>query len=173
MKGFFKSRLVLAFVTLVLLAGALAVSLVSITHSRPALAYGKENWQTTFAGTGVAPGTGVGFGFWGWCAFGGGVTSGNDGDCEFSQYAHPQSGGVTCEVSLDITSWDGSGGTFVITGTATVNPTSATGPCLAIFPGSASFTKVDSGIPAKPGHYNLGGIGGIRGEFQIQVTQVP
>ena len=63
MKGFFKSRLVLTCVALVLLVGALAVALVSNTHSHPALAYGKENWQVAFSGTGVAPGTGQGFGF--------------------------------------------------------------------------------------------------------------
>ncbi len=38
MKGFFKSRLVLTLVTLVLLAGAIAVSLAGITHSRAAAA---------------------------------------------------------------------------------------------------------------------------------------
>jgi len=173
MKGIFKSRLVLTFVTLVLLAGALAVALVSNTHSRPALAYGQENWQIAFSGTAVAPGTG-GFGFWGWCALGGGVTSGNDGDCELAQYFHaPAGSGFTCEESVDITSWSGTTGTFVVTGTATVHPTSLTGLCLAFFPGSASFTDLDSGIPAAAGHYNLGGIGGIRGEFQIQVTQIP
>ncbi len=173
MKGIFKSRLVLTCVTLVLLAGALAVAFVSNTHSRPALAYGKENWQVTFAGTGVFPGTGVGFGFWGWCAFGGGVISGNNGDCEFSQYAHlPAGSGFTCQESLNITSWDGSGGTFVVAGTATVHPTSLTGPCLALFPGPGGF-PVNTGIPSAPGHYNLGGIGGLRGEFQMQVTQIP
>ncbi len=178
MKGFLKSRLVLTFVTLVLLAGALAVSLASITHSRPALAYGAENWQIGFAGTAVAPGTGLGFGFWGWCAFGGGVTSGNNGDCQISQYQHAPSGSgipsFTCEESLDITSWSGIGGTFVISGTATVNPTSLTGPCLASFPPfSASFTGVDSMIPAAPGHFNPGAFAGTRGELQIQVTQIP
>jgi len=176
MKGIFKSRLVLTFVTLVLLAGALAVALVSNTHSRPALAYGKENWQIAFSGTAVAPGTG-GFGFWGWCALGGGVTSGTNGDCEFAQYAHaPAGSGFTCHESLDITSWDVSGltHTFLITGTATVNPTSLTVPCLTIFPGSASFTGVDLGVPAAPGHYNLGAlVPGLRGTLQIQVTQIP
>ncbi len=175
MKGFFKSRLVLTCVTLVLLAGALALSLASSAHSRPALAYGKENWQIAFSGTGVAPGTG-GFGFWGWCALGGGVTSGNDGDCEASQYVHaPAGGGFTREVSVDITSWGvGNLGTFVITGTATARPTSQTGPCLAFFPGSASFSGVDLGVPAKAGHYNLGALGpGLRGSLQIQVTQIP
>ncbi len=156
----------------VLIAATLVAATLGIFAATPALAYGAENWQIGLAGTGVAPGTGQGFGFWGWCALGGGVTSGNNGDCEFSQYIHaPAGSGFTCEISLDITSWDGSGGTFVVTGTATVQPTSLTGPCLAFFPGSASFT-VDSGIPSAPGHYNLGGIGGLRGEFQIQVTQI-
>jgi hypothetical protein len=116
------------------------------------------------------------FGFWGWCALGGGVTSGTNGDCEFAQYAHaPVGSGFTCHVSLNITSWDvGSNGHFFFTGTATVNPTSLTGPCVAIFPGSASFTGVDSLIPAAPGHYNLGALGpGLRGTLQIQVTQIP
>ncbi len=139
----------------------------------PALAYGPENWQIAFSSTSVAPGTGQGFGFWGWCALGGGVTSGNNGDCEFAQYSHTPSGsGFTCHESLNITSWDGSGGTFVITGTATVRPTSTTTACLAFFPGSASFTGVNTGIPAAAGHYNIGTFGGLRGEFQIQVTQV-
>jgi hypothetical protein len=106
-------------------------------------------------------------------ALGGGVTSGNNGDCEFVQYMHAPSGsGFTCEESLDITSWNGSGGTFVVSGTATVNPTSLTGPCLELFPVPAGF-PVDTGIPSSPGHYNLGGIGGLRGEFQIHVTQIP
>jgi len=158
-------------VRLLMLASVLALSLA---HSGPALAYGKENWQLTFAGTGVFPGTGAGFGFWGWCALGGGVTSGNNGDCEFSQYSHAPSGsGFTCQESIDITSWNGSGGTFVIiAGTATVRPTSTTTACLSLFPGPAGF-PVDLGIPAAAGHYNVGGIGGARGEFQIQVVQIP
>ena len=159
----------------VLVAAMLGIAgTLGIFAATPASAYGAENWQIGFAGTGVFPGTGQGFGFWGWCTFGGGVTSGNNGDCQVSQYVHASSGsGLTCEESVDITSWSGSSGMFVVTGTATVNPASATGPCLAIFPGSASFTGLDTGIPAEPGHFNLGGIGGIRGEFQIQVTQIP
>ena len=153
----------------VLLAAALAIFVAT-----PALAYGKDNWQLGFSGTGVFPSTSQGFGFWGWCAFGGGVTSGNDGDCQVSQYVHaPAGGGFTCEESLDITSWDASGGTFVINAArVTVHPNSLTGPCLAFFPGSAGF-PVDTGFPAAAGHYNLGGIGGLRGEFQLQVTQIP
>ncbi len=148
-------------------------------------AYGAENWQIGFAGTAVAPGTGFGFGFWGWCAFGGGVapfTSGTTGDCQFAQYLHlPSGSGFTCHESLDIKSWDVEQGTmlpvpsFFVTGTATVNPTSATTPCLALFPmtTTSNFSKVDSGFPAAPRHYNLNGLLGARGEFQIQVTQIP
>jgi hypothetical protein len=178
MKGFFKSRLVLTLVTLVLMAGALAVSLASISHSRPALAYGKENWQIAFASTGVAPGTG-GSGFWGWCTFGGGVISGNNGDCEFSQYFHaPSGGGFTCEESLDITSWEAKQLSFpfvsfvIDAATATVHPTSLTGPCLELFPGPAGF-PFDTGFPAKAGHYNFGPLVlGLRGTLQVQVVQI-
>lgn len=155
----------LAFVALVV------VSFVCFTAA-PASAYGKENWQVTFSGTGVNPGTGVGFGFWGWCGLGGGVTSGDDADCQFAQYFHAPSGGVTCHVSLDVNAWDATGGTFVISGKASVSPASLTDACLTMFPGSANFSNVDTGIPATPGHVNVGGIGGARGEFQIQVTQV-
>ena len=146
---------------------------LAIFAATPALAYGRDNWQIGFSGTGVVPSTGQGFGFWGWCALGGGVTSGNDGDCQLAQYVHGPSGsGFTCHESIDITSWDGSGGTFVINAaTVTVTPSSLTGPCLAFFPGPAGF-PVDTGFPAAAGHYNFGGIGGVRGEFQIQVTQI-
>ena len=179
MKGIFKSRLVLTCVTLVLLAGALAVALVSTTHSRPALAYGAENWQIGVAATAVFPGTGGGFGFWGWCALGGGVTSGNNGDCQFAQYQHAPSGsGFTCHESLNITSWEAKQLSFpfvsfvIDAATVTVNPTSTTVPCLNFFPGPNGF-PFDTGFPAAAGHYNVGGIGGLRGEFQIQVTQIP
>lgn len=155
------------------LLGLLIVSLLGVVSVTPTHAYGAENWQIGLSGTGTAPGTGFGLGFWGWCAFGGGVTSGNTGDCQFAQYVHTGAGsGFTCHISLDITAWTGSGGTFVITGTASVNPAATTAACLAFFPGSASFTGVDTGIPAAAGHYNLGGIGGAVGEFQIQVTQI-
>jgi len=156
------------------LVALLLVVLLGASTATPAQAYGKENWQLGFAGTGVAPSSGFGFGFWGWCAFGGGVTSGNDGDCQFSQYIHTSAGGgFTCQESLDITSWTGAGGTFVINAaTAKVNPVSATGPCLALFPGPGGF-PVDTGFPAAPGHFNFGTFGPLKGEFQIQVTQIP
>src|SRR5947209_18122713 len=111
-----------------LAALAVSIGLIAVTTaSAGAYGGGPANWQLGFAGTGVAPGTGFGFGFWGWCAFGGGVTSGNTGDCQLSQYFHTSSGGgFTCQESLDITSWRGSGGTFVVTGTAQVHSTSDT-----------------------------------------------
>ncbi len=160
------------------LLGLLAALMVGASGAAPALAYGVENWKVGFSGTGVAPGTGQGFGFWGWCAFGGGVASGNTGDCQFAQYFHTSAGGgFTCHESLDITSWTtGSNGDFLITGTVTVTPTGLTAPCVAFFPGPGltSFSGVDSGIPAKAGHYNFGSLGtGLVGSLQIQVTQLP
>jgi len=159
-----------------LVAIAAVAAIVASSASSPAFGYGKANWQVTANGTGVIPGTGIGFGFWGWCAFAGGVTSGNDGDCQFAQYEHgPAGSGFTCHISLDITSWTGVGGTFVITGTASVTPTNLTGPCLSIFPGSSPYTGVDTGIPAAAGRYHLGSLGGpgVPGEFNMTVTQIP
>jgi hypothetical protein len=167
--------------------GLLVAAMLGVSAASPALAYGAENWQIGFAGTAVAPGTGFGFGFWGWCTFGGGVFSGNTGDCQFAQYVHTSSGsGFTCHESLDITSWDVTSGpppnfpfpNFTITGTATITPTSLTTPCLALFPGSSFLTGVNgfagapTGIPAAAAHYNLNGVLGLTGEFQIQVTQI-
>jgi hypothetical protein len=154
--------------------------MLGVFAATPAQAYGAENWQLGFAGTGVFPNgigsfpSGTGFGFWGWCTFGGGVTSGTNGDCQFAQYFHVPSGaGFTCHESIDVSSWHATGGTFVLSGTASVTPISLTAPCLAFFPGSASFSNIDSGFPAAPGHFNFGGIGGAVGEFQLQVTQIP
>jgi hypothetical protein len=117
-------RLARSVSVVVLLVAALALGFAAgYSRTTPAHAYGAENWQIGFAGTGVAPGTGFGFGFWGWCALGGGVTSGTTGDCQIAQYLHTAAGGgLTCQQSLDITAWSGAGGTFVITGTSTVNP---------------------------------------------------
>lgn len=157
------------------LLALLSALFLAVLAATPAQAYGPANWQVAFSGTGTAPGTGFGFGFWGWCAFAGGVTSGNDADCEFSQYFHaPAGGGFTCQVSLEINSWNATGGTFVVSGTADVHPSQLTAPCVSLFPGSTSFSNVDSGIPAAPGHYNLGSLGpGLKGSLQIQVVQIP
>lgn len=149
--------------------GAFAVTAVST----PAHAYGQPNWEVTFHNTTNFPSTGQAFGFWGWCAFRAGVTAGDDGDCQFAQYVHnPAGSGFTCHESLNLTAWTGATGTFVITGSATVTPTSQTANCLALFPGSATFSGVDTGFPAAPGHYVIGVPPGAVGEFSIQVNQV-
>jgi hypothetical protein len=167
MRGRWRRR-ALGLIVAVVLAGA--VFAVSTTS---ASAYGKANWQVTANGTGTFPGTGFGLGFWGWCAFAGGVSSGNDGDCEFAQYIHaPAGSGFTCHVSLDVTSWDASGGSFVITGTASAKPASVAAPCLEFFPGSASYSGFDTGIPSAPGQYHFGTIFGGVGESNFTVTQV-
>ena len=155
------------------LLALLAAVLLAVSAATPALAYGKANWQLGFAGTATAPSTGVGFGFWGWCAFSGGATTGNDGDCQVSDYIHlPAGGGATCERSIDITAWNGTGGTFVISGTATSRPASPA--CLGSFP--PIFRGFDTGLPSAAGHYNLTSfflLPGQVGEFQVQVTQIP
>ncbi len=160
------------------LLGVLVTALLLLSAAMPASAYGKDNWQIGIAGTATQPGTGVGFGFWGWCAFGGGVTSGNHGDCQIADYGHaPGGSGATCERSIDITSWAIQPGalplpSFVIDGTATSRP--ATPACLGSFP--ATFSGFDPGIPGVPGHYSLASAflpPGFVGEFQIQVTQIP
>jgi len=169
------------------LLGLLAAAVLGVFFETPALAYGAENYQVGFAGTAVAPGTGSGFGFWGWCTFGGGTsfssglaTSGTKGDCQFAEYIHTSSGGVTCHQSGDITSWAIATSptlripTFFVTGTASVNPSGAAAACLTI-PGAfpPSFSNFDTLIPAAPAHYNLNGALGLTGELQIQVTAIP
>jgi hypothetical protein len=158
-------------------AGGLVMAGATAVAATPASAYGKANWQVTFAGTATAPSTGTAFGFWGWCDLAGGVSSGNAGDCEFAQYVHtPAGSGFTCHENLDLTAWSGLTGTFVITGHATVTPAGLTGPCLSLFPGSSAFAGVDTGFPAAAGHYNIG-VGalapGAVGEFNITVTELP
>jgi hypothetical protein len=155
------------------LLGLVVAAMLGVFAAAPAAAYGAENWQLGFAGTGVAPTTGFGFGFWGWCAFGGGVTSGNTGDCQVSQYIHTPSGRVDCEQSINITSWDRSGGTFVFSGTTTTNPASATALCPFAGGLPPTFSGFNPGIPAAAGHYNFGTFDGLVGEFQLQLTQIP
>lgn len=170
------------------LLGLLFAALIGVFAATSVLAYGPENYQIGFAGTAVAPGTGFGSGFWGWCTFGGGTlfnsaglaTSGTTGDCQFATYIHTSSGGVTCHQSIDATSWaiqiSPTLGipTFFASGTATVNPSGAAAACLTIT-GVAppTFTNFDTLIPAAPGHYHLNGVLGLTGELQFQVTALP
>ncbi len=151
--------------------GLLVAALLGVVAAMPAQAYGAENYQLGFSGTLVAPGTGFGFGFWGWCAFGGGTgtlpTSGTDGDCNYALYIHTSSGSVTCEQSVDITSWTiqptAFGPDFFATGTATNHPSSAD-ICFGLFPGvfPSSFSDFDTLLPGVPGHYSLNGFFGFK-----------
>ena len=162
----------------------MALSVAPTTH-----AYGQENWQVGLAGTGVLPGSSFGFGFWGWCAFAG-VSSGTGpgaGDCVVSNYVHSSSFRLTCTLKLDITGWVAEPGLFpldfvLLSGTISSSPASDFVPCLTVagIPPSAVdpttgaiLAPLDPGIPAIPGHYNLGTFGTLKGEFQIQVTQIP
>ncbi len=173
-------------VLLVVSVAAVLAGAVVAVSATPALAYGKANWQTTLHGTFNFPGTGNAFGFWGWCAFAGGVASGNSGDCQVEQYIHfPAGTGFTCHLSVDVTHWNQSidslgFNTFFIDGTATVNPVSLTAPCVSFFTGvpftGTSLTGVDTFIPAAPGHYNFGDVvtlSGAVGAFGFQVNQIP
>jgi len=170
--------------------GLLAAAALGVFAATPALAYGAENYQIGFAGTALYPAGGFGFGFWGWCAFGGGTgslpTSGTTGDCQFAEYIHSSSVRATCHQSIDATSWTiepsvfpGFVGipTFHVTGTATLDPAGAAPICLTL-PGvaPASFTDFDTLLPAIPGHTSLPSsflIPGSVGELQLQVTPLP
>jgi hypothetical protein len=161
--------------------GLIAAAMFGVFAAAPGAAYGggPANWQLGFAGTATVPGSGFGFGFWGWCEFNG-VSSGT-GDCQVTQYVHVRAGGgVNCHQSINVTSWTGTGGTFVLlSGTTTTSPSSAAAACAA--PGGPgglppSFnTPFDTFFPAAPGHYNLTAFflfPGAVGELQLQVTQI-
>ena len=145
----------------------------------PVNAYGREQWQTTFSFNCNSPVTFCqGFGFWGWCAFGGSAPDGlggTTGDCQFTVYNFNGKLGFPAfgptHFSVDYKSWvikTGSGSfptrpdlvSFFGTGTVT-----ARGPGVNVLFPHASFPVAfgcpslplfflcDSGIPAVPGHY--------------------
>jgi hypothetical protein len=169
------------------------VAAAVVAASAPgASAYGRANWQTTLHGTFNFPGTGFSFGFWGWCDFAGGVTSGSSADCQLEEYVHQTAGsGWNCHLSIDATQWDqadtGNGNTFHIWGGAVVRPGNLTqaqqDACVGFFvtgDPTASYsgtflTDVDTFIPAAPGHYNfgVGFIPGAVGSFGFEVNQIP
>jgi len=169
--------------------GLLVAATLGVFAATPAQAYGAENYQLGFAGTAFVPSAngGFSFGFWGWCAFGGGTgslpTSGTTGDCNYALYIHTSPGGVTCEQSVDVSSWTIKPSSVTpfsdsfVTGTASVHPASAT-ICFGLFPGvfPPSFTDFDTLLPAAPGHYNLNGVslaGATFTELQVQVAAIP
>jgi hypothetical protein len=180
-----------------LVVGSLAGVLTCVvlgSSATSAFGYGKANWQAALTGTFVNPGTGTSEGFWGWCDFAGGVTSGNDADCQLSEYFHlPAGTGWTCELSIDGTSWDQSiqnfpFATFHMSGSLVVHghltPTQQD-DCVGFFVfgdptvgySSRTFTNVDTFIPAAPGHYDFNDLVpffGFRvGEFNFTVKQIP
>jgi hypothetical protein len=175
---------------LVITVSAVISGAAAMVSATPALAYGKATWQAALTGTFTYPTTGTGFGFWGWCDFAGGVTSGDDADCQIAEYMHSAAGtGWTCELSIDGTSWDQSIGfffpfaTFHMTGSLVVHPANLTAgqkrDCIDFFTGavdgSTSFTDVETFIPAAPGHYDFRDVValfGAVGEFNFTVQQV-
>src|SRR5712692_3394436 len=148
------------------LVGLLIAAALGVFAATPALAYGAENYQLGFAGTASAPG--ASFGFWGWCAFGGGTgtlpSSGTTGDCKYALYLHTSSGRVTCEQRVDVPKWTIEPGAIPFVPdffgwcTATVNASTATF-CFGLFPGvfTSTFTHFDTLLPGAPGHYSLNG----------------
>jgi hypothetical protein len=160
-----------SFVRRVVLVAVLAGALGCIAATS-AFGYGKATWQTAFTGTFVFPSSGVGLGFWGWCDFAGGVTSGPDADCQVAEYLHlPSGAGWTCQLSID-GSWtqgpeifDPTSITFHLTGGLVVHghlTQAQADTCVGFFVfgdaipyPSRSFTDVDTFIPAAPGHYAI------------------
>lgn len=92
---------------------------MAVVLSTSASAYGAANWQTAFSGNfNNITGTGGSTGFWGWCEFAGGVSSGNNADCSFSQYFF-SSGGANgaasfgpLTIKINGTAWDIESSTF-------------------------------------------------------------
>lgn len=160
-----------------------------------ALGYGKATWQTALTGTFVYPGTGSSFGFWGWCDFAGGVTSGNDADCQVAESVHTRGGsGWTCELTVTGTSWNESVGyffpfpTFHVNGSLTVRPGNLTEEqkdnCIGFYVtgdqtalvSDTTLHDVDTFIPTAAGHYDFNDLlplfGGV-GEFNFTVAKIP
>jgi hypothetical protein len=170
------------------LLGLLVAAIIGVFAATPVLGYGAANWQIGFSGTGP------GFGFWGWCDFGGAnsfsfnglPSSGTTGDCQFSEYGHvPGVFSGTCEVSMDLTAESGQPAwqieqskftgfpDFFVSGTAVTHPADQTSFC-ATLPGSPppTYSNFDTLLPVKPGHLNASGFFGTT-ELQIQETVIP
>jgi hypothetical protein len=169
-----------------LLVVAGAVGLLAFAAA-PASGYGKATWQTAFNGTFNFPGTGTALGFWGWCDFAGGISSGTDADCQIAEYFHAPAGtGWTCQLTIAGTSWYANGvtGTFHMTGSLGVHghlTSDQQAQCVSFFTGdpsgSTSFSDVETFIPTAPGHYAIppSAVFGpdVVGEFHFQVNLNP
>ncbi len=177
----------------------ISIIAISVLSAVPAVhSYGKEQFQTTFSFTcSASVSFCAGFGFWGWCAFGGGGTT---ADCQFSLYNFNGNAGFppfgVIHVAQDITAWQigpsaalppslpgflADSGTVEFSGPGAAQIGLPTGVDLNFVPlcsGGLSFL-CDTGIPAVPGHYTYNQIPifpslsqqpGLR--FNVQVTKI-
>ena len=167
-----KSAIKLAYVPLTLLA-------LAAFAATPAHAYGHAQWQVGFSFTCNASPC-AGFGFWGWCNFGGSAAdglSGTSGDCQITNYNRDGAFGIPAfasfHISQDIHSWHiatgsrilphGMIGFFADTGTVEfVGPGAGdvglpTQTVVNFVPlcSHGLFFLCDTGIPAVAGHYTL------------------
>lgn len=137
---------------LVVVSGLAILIAAVVASSASASAYGRANWQTAFSGNFNSPGASSGF--WGWCAFFGGVTSGNDADCQVTMYFGGASTGTIHE-AIHGTAWD--------TEPTLFPPPLAPAPDFFINAGSVTLTGsavarlLGSGSPPPPGCTVSGG----------------
>jgi hypothetical protein len=94
----------------VVIGAGLALTIgMAVAGAGTASAYGQANWQAAFSGNFNHTPNGSG-GFWGWCAFSGGVSSGDEADCSLSQYFSTSgsgaSGGNLIAERISGTAWD-------------------------------------------------------------------
>jgi hypothetical protein len=154
--------------------GILAAGVLGVAAAPAASAYGPEQWETTFSFNCNAPvAVCSGFGFWGWCAFGG---NGTTGDCQFTAYNREGILGMPAfdptHFSVNYTGWVISKPTFGLPkdlpgffaiGPGTLTLTGPGASLLQLFYPS-SFTcpltatpspnfLCDTGIPGVAGHY--------------------
>src|SRR5262249_13881769 len=83
-------------------AGMLFTAMLGVASASPARADPSATWRVTFSSNTTLPSTGLGFGFRGSCAYGGGVdvTQGDAGRCEVAAYIHSSAGpSFTCHMS--------------------------------------------------------------------------
>jgi hypothetical protein len=161
-----------ACIPLVLLAFALFAA-------TPVRAYGQAQWQVTFSFTCSASPC-AGFGFWGWCDFGGSAAdgqTGTSGDCQIDNYNFNGAFGIPTfspfHINQDIHQWHmatgsadlppGTLGFFADAGTVSFTGAGATGLGLPTntpinfvpLCSHGLFFLCDTGIPAVAGHYTL------------------
>ena len=183
-----------ACVPLVILAFALFAA-------TPVRAYGQAQWQVTFSFSCSAQPC-AGFGFWGWCDFGGSAAdgqSGSSGDCQIDNYNFDGAFGIPAfrpfHISQDIHSWHiatgsvllppGKAGFFADSGTVVFTgspnsglPTHTSINFAPLCTPQGLFFLCDTGIPAAAGHYTLttDPIFGLTPQpgitFNLQVTHI-